>query len=99
MISRYLDGRPDRSPDLAVREAAFGDRYLLCSDGLTAVVAVDAIHDALASAKPPEQIVEQLIDLANRAGGPDNTTVILIDVEDTPNETVSPPVILGAKEG
>src|SRR5260370_35808966 len=37
VLSRYLDGRPDRSPDLSVREARPGDRYLLCSDGLSPV--------------------------------------------------------------
>ena len=39
VLSRYLDGRPDRSPDLGVRELRPGDRYLLCSDGLSPVVA------------------------------------------------------------
>jgi protein phosphatase len=33
LVSRYLDGRPDRSPDITIREALPADRYLLCSDG------------------------------------------------------------------
>jgi PPM family protein phosphatase len=95
LISRYLDGRPDRSPDLTVREAMRGDRYLLCSDGLTSVVPHNAIHKALTSDDPPEQIVNRLIDLANSFGGPDNTTVILIDVDTGPQE-ITPPGMVGA---
>ena len=96
MISRYLDGRPDRSPDLTIRKAVSGDRYLLCSDGLTSVVPDHAIRDALASTDPPKQIVGLLIDLANSLGSSDNTTVILIDVDARPQEFASPPGMLGA---
>jgi serine/threonine protein phosphatase PrpC len=98
MISRYLDGRPDRSPDLSVREAAAGDKYLLCSDGLTAVVPDSAIRDLMASGESAERTVSQLTDLANRAGGPDNITVIIIEVGATPtlNETATAPSMLGA---
>jgi PPM family protein phosphatase len=96
IISRYLDGRPDRSPDLAIREALAGDRYLLCSDGLTAVVPDTAIHEAVSSDASPEQTVSQLIKLANSSGGPDNVTVILIDVDTQPGASVSPPSMLGA---
>ena len=38
VLSRYLDGRPDRSPDLSLHEARPGDRYMICSDGLSPVV-------------------------------------------------------------
>jgi protein phosphatase len=96
LISRYLDGRPDRSPDLTAGEAVPGDRYLLCSDGLTSVVPHSTIHNALASHDPPQQIVDLLIRLANNAGGPDNTTVLLIDVDTGPRENTSPPGIVGA---
>jgi serine/threonine protein phosphatase PrpC len=55
------------------------DRYLLCSDGLSAVVEASAIADALGEAPDPTAAVQRLIDLANRAGGPDNIAVIVID--------------------
>jgi PPM family protein phosphatase len=38
VLARYLDGRLDRSADLGVRDLRAGDRYLLCSDGLSPVV-------------------------------------------------------------
>jgi PPM family protein phosphatase len=96
LISRYLDGRPDRSPDLMIREAATGDRYLLCSDGLTSVVPDDALRDELASASHPQQIIGRLVDLANSLGGPDNTTVVLIDVDAGSHGIAPPPGLVGA---
>ena len=54
-----------------------GDRLLLCSDGLTKPVELLAIHAALACEKPLADIANQLIALANQAGGPDNITVVV----------------------
>jgi PPM family protein phosphatase len=96
IMSRYLDGRPERSPDLALRQAQPGDRYLLCSDGLNAVVSDSSISEALSSADAPTSIVERLITLAVGLGGPDNITVTLIDVTAQPQETAAPPQMLGA---
>ena len=58
-----------------------GDRLLLCSDGLTKPVAEATIAATLAAAAAPEQTVQNLIALANQAGGPDNITVVLGVVE------------------
>jgi PPM family protein phosphatase len=80
VLARYLDGRPDRSPDLALRETRPGDRYLLCTDGLTSAVPAAAIRGVLTSSAAPGDIVRQLIRLANEAGGPDNTTVVIVDI-------------------
>ncbi|MFI6452346.1 PP2C family protein-serine/threonine phosphatase [Streptosporangium amethystogenes] len=80
-ISRFLDGRADgRSPDLTVRELHSGDRFLLCSDGLSSAVPGELIRDALRSSKDPEEAADRLITLAIDHGGPDNITVIVIDV-------------------
>ncbi|MEV4753004.1 protein phosphatase 2C domain-containing protein [Streptosporangium sp. NPDC049248] len=80
-ISRFLDGRADgRSPDLTARELRSGDRILLCSDGLSSVVPRELIQDALCSSKDPEEVADHLITLAINHGGPDNITVIVIDV-------------------
>jgi serine/threonine protein phosphatase PrpC len=80
VLSRYLDGRPDRSADLGLRELRVGDRYLLCSDGLSPVVDVGAIRGVLVSAPTAPEAVRQLSALAEEAGGPDNFTMVVIDV-------------------
>jgi serine/threonine protein phosphatase PrpC len=67
-------------PDLSMREARIGDRYLLCSDGLSGVVSTQTLQDALAEPVPPAQICEKLVQLALRAGAPDNVTCIVADV-------------------
>ena len=97
VLSRYLDGRPERSPDLSIRELRPGDRYMICSDGLSPVVGDEAIRGVLASAADPGAAVRELVALAEEAGGPDNISVIVIDVRDTPAEPgPSEPVTLGA---
>jgi serine/threonine protein phosphatase PrpC len=96
VLSRFLDGSP-RSPDLVVRELRPGDRYLLCSDGLSPVVAVAAIRDVLVVAADPAEAVRRLVGLAEDAGGPDNISVIVIDVHRAGGgEQTSEPVIAGA---
>ena len=80
VLSRYLDGLPDRSPDLGLRDLRSGDRYLLCSDGLSPVVSTAAITTVLGAAPDPAEAVRQLVALAEDAGGVDNISVIVIDV-------------------
>jgi len=97
VLSRYLDGRPDRSPDLGLRELRAGDRYLICSDGLSPVVSAEAIGAILAAATDPADAVRQLVALADEVGGPDNVSVIVIDVRDQDVSFESAePVTLGA---
>ena len=79
MLLRALDGG-SAEPDLQLRDARPGDRYLLCSDGLYEVVSVDAITRVLSDVAEPDEGVGALIELANRAGGPDNITCIVADV-------------------
>jgi PPM family protein phosphatase len=62
--------------------AEVGDRYLLCSDGLTDAVSDAAIAEVLGSAGTPADAVRRLIDLANDAGGPDNVTCVIAEVVD-----------------
>jgi PPM family protein phosphatase len=98
VMSRHLDGRADRSPDLAVHEAVPGDRYLLCTDGLSGEVPDHAIRDVLDSENQLTRIVERLISLANSAGGSDNITAIVIDLPTSPalKGTPAAPETLGA---
>jgi PPM family protein phosphatase len=58
-----------------------GDGLLLCSDGLTKGVKADHILDAIQAAPDPQMASEQLVVLANQAGGTDNITVIVIMTE------------------
>jgi PPM family protein phosphatase len=90
LILRALDSRTDAEPDLSMREAQPGDRYLLCSDGLSDVVTEETLHRTLLAIASPDEAVIQLIDLANRAGGPDNITCIVADVIDSATATVAP---------
>ncbi len=94
VLSDVID---DVEPDLSMREAKIGDRYLLCSDGLSGVVSFDTIQDTMAAGKDPAPTCEQLVQLALRGGAPDNVTCIVADIVDavgTPTETV--PVVVGA---
>ena len=62
-----------------------GDRYLLCSDGLSDVVDDETIADALTSEPDVTRCAHLLVRLALEAGAPDNVTVIVADVaEDAP---------------
>ncbi|HEY6481002.1 MAG TPA: protein phosphatase 2C domain-containing protein [Streptosporangiaceae bacterium] len=67
-------------PDLQLREARPGDRYLLCSDGLHGVADADAIGRVLLTVTDPDRAAADLVALAIANGGPDNITVIIADV-------------------
>ena len=99
LLLRALDGRSIAEPDLSVHEAQAGDRYLLCSDGLSGVVSDETLRDTLADIEDPEAVTRQLIELALHGGGPDNITCIVADVVDTATSRVPPtgtPVVVGA---
>lgn len=94
LITRALDGRTDVDFDLSVREARAGDRYLLCTDGLTGPVGrLATLHEAL-SADTPGDAVQRLVELALRGGGPDNVTVVVADVLE--GAQADPPLVIGA---
>ncbi|KUN83683.1 hypothetical protein AQJ66_17815 [Streptomyces bungoensis] len=80
LLLKALTGDAAPVPDLRLHEARAGDRYLLCSDGLTRVVADERIGELLAAAPDPEGGVRSLVDEANAAGGPDNVSCVVADV-------------------
>lgn len=80
LLARALGAGGEVEADLALRTALPGDRYLLCSDGLSAVVEPGALHAALAGADDPETAVGRLVDLAYAAGAPDNVACVVADV-------------------
>jgi PPM family protein phosphatase len=99
LLLRALDGRSMAEPDLSVHDSLPGDRYLLCSDGLSGVVSDETLRDTLSSFEDPEVATRQLIDLAIHGGGPDNITCIVADVVDTTTTRLPPtttPVLAGA---
>ncbi|MBW1601812.1 Stp1/IreP family PP2C-type Ser/Thr phosphatase [Streptomyces sp. JJ66] len=102
LLMRALGSGDRVEPDLSIREVRAGDRYLICSDGLSGVVSHQTMEETLASYQGPHDTVEELIQLALRGGGPDNITVIIADVLDVDggdkaagqlNDT---PVVVGA---
>jgi PPM family protein phosphatase len=90
LVMRALQSSTDAEPDLVMREGMLGDRYLLCSDGLSDVVTEQTMHKTLVSFADPDQAVLNLIDLAIRSGGPDNITCLVADVVDTITGPVAP---------
>ncbi len=99
LLLRALDGRSAAEPDLSVHDAMPGDRYLLCSDGLSGVVSDETLRGTLESVADPEAATRELIDLANAGGGPDNITCIVADVVDTATTRLplpSAPILAGA---
>ena len=52
---RALDGRGQVEPDLSIREVRAGDRYLICSDGLSGVVSHQTLEETLASYQGPQR--------------------------------------------
>ncbi len=81
LLLRALNGT-EMDPSITLRETSPGDRFLICSDGLSDVVSPESIADALAG-PDPDQVADTLIQLALVGGGPDNVTVIVADVIET----------------
>jgi protein phosphatase len=102
LLMRALGSGEHVEPDLSIREVRVGDRYLICSDGLSGVVSHQTLEDTLAGYQAPHETVQELIQLALRGGGPDNITCIVADVLDTDDgDTLAgklndTPVVVGA---
>ena len=96
LIMRALTGH-EVEPTLIMREARAGDRYLLCSDGLSDPVSHETILEALQIADVAES-ADRLIELALRGGGPDNVTVVVADVVDY-DYGQTQPILAGAVSG
>lgn len=80
VVTRALGGGTHVAVDLIEIPVGAGDRFLLCSDGLTGMVSDEEITNALSSPRTLEQIVRGLVDLANERGGVDNITAIMVEV-------------------
>jgi serine/threonine protein phosphatase PrpC len=81
VILNAIDGRPDVEPTLDLLDPQVGDRYLLCSDGLSDYVELADITSALSDGDP-QPTCDRLVELALDAGAPDNVSCIVADVVD-----------------
>jgi PPM family protein phosphatase len=94
VVTRALQGRQVEAR-YSVRPAVVGDRYLLCSDGLSEAVPADAVRAALLAHADPQTCADQLVGLALHHGATDNVSAIVADVaEGDPGE--QQPIVDGA---
>lgn len=79
VVTRAVSGGTELEVEVAALALEQGDRILLCSDGLSTVVADGGIAEALGMDRPSHEACDELVRRANTAGGPDNVTVVLIE--------------------
>jgi serine/threonine protein phosphatase PrpC len=86
LVRTLQEGSPPE-PDVFWVDGQIGDRFLVCSDGVTGVLNHDELHDVLVDVPEPADAVERIIELANDGGGPDNITCVVADlVEGAPSD-------------
>ncbi len=86
MLTRCLGVRSQITPDTFFLEVHPGDRFLLCTDGLTRHLDDDELLDIVEEADEDPEVVERMIDLANTSGGADNITAVFVTVETPKSE-------------
>jgi protein phosphatase len=86
IITRALGPEPRVKVDTRTYPGRDGDVFLLCSDGLTTMVAEEEIRDILTGSRSLRSAVSRLVEAANRQGGRDNITVVAFRVEETAGE-------------
>jgi protein phosphatase len=97
VLMRVL-GDVDASPeiDTAIFDAKPGDRWLLCSDGLSSYVSDDKMSSILATVSTAQGAADRLVKESLDHGAPDNVTVVLVDIDDSDGGTGAPPTFVGA---
>lgn len=81
VVTRSLGTEPPPVPDIALRDPVVGERFLVCSDGLTNELSDAQIAALLEEAADPQQAANQLVEQAVAAGGRDNVTVIVVQLD------------------
>ena len=81
MLTRSVGISEDVQVDVTEIKPEEGDYVLLCSDGLTKMLTHEQMESVFKSETEPERIVDQLITKANQAGGGDNVTAVVAQVE------------------
>lgn len=97
VLMRVL-GDVDASPeiDTTVMKTLPGDRWLICSDGLSSFVSEDKLRTVLTTIPTAQAAAERLIKESLDQGAPDNVTVVLVDVDDTGDSAHVPPLTVGS---
>jgi serine/threonine protein phosphatase PrpC len=101
VITRSLGGAPEVAPDIFELKVQPGDRYVICSDGLSGMVADEDIL-SIGGSRSPSVAAWDLVELANEHGGVDNVTVMVLEVvsvepcEGAPERDESDSATLGA---
>ena len=83
VVTRSLGSSPPPVPDIWVLPARAGDRFVLCSDGLSNEVDDAVLADVLAGQRPPQPTADELVARAVRAGGRDNVSVVVVEIPAT----------------
>jgi protein phosphatase len=92
LVLRVLgDIDADVPVDISVREARLGDRWMLCSDGLSGVVSRDTIHQTMLEVEDAADCADALVSLALAAGAPDNVTCVIGDIVDIDSASKAKP--------
>jgi PPM family protein phosphatase len=95
-LVKTLQDSSTPEPDLFHVDGVPGDRFLICSDGATAVLEDAQLQEVLAGVAEPEAAVAELIARANAGGGPDNITCIVADLVEGAEPDDDTPVVVGA---
>ncbi|AGW40311.1 protein phosphatase [Leifsonia xyli subsp. cynodontis DSM 46306] len=98
VLMRVL-GDVDASPEIDTwtLETQPGDRWLICSDGLSGVVKHDDLQAALAAKDGPKQVADKLLKQSLDAGAPDNVTAVVLDIGDVSRgDVVKDPITVGS---
>ena len=98
VLMRVL-GDVDAAPeiDTQVLDTAPGDRWLICSDGLSSYVSDDKIEHVLTTFPDTNEAADKLVKESLDAGAPDNVTVVLLDVDEAPDSSMHiPPITVGS---
>lgn len=96
MMTQALMGTRILDPQRTTLDAAIGDRFLLCSDGLSGVISMEQLRLGLA-AEDPADAVNALVAMAHDAGAPDNVTAIVADVVSSLTRSLDEPAIGAAR--
>jgi protein phosphatase len=97
VVTRSLGSNPGPAPDVWLMQPRAGDRFLVCSDGLTGELEDPVIAELLRANPDPQAAAEQLVRQAVAAGGHDNVTTVVLDVvrvhdaEPLPGQTAAMP--------
>ena len=97
VLMRVL-GDVDAAPeiDTEVFDTAPGDRWMICSDGLSSYVTDDKMEHVLATVPGTQDAAERLVKESLDQGAPDNVTVVLLDIDETVQPGHVPPVTVGS---